>query len=70
MTVPLETDITVAGVGRLKIEAGGIRVAFVTLSAVIHTWLDRVKSDVRGGKRKAADRQTDADRLVSFIDAN
>lgn len=39
MTVPLETDIAVAGVGCLKVQAGRISVTLVALCAVVHPWV-------------------------------
>lgn len=42
MTIPLETDIAVAGVGGLKIQAGRVRVTLVALRAVVHPWLNLV----------------------------
>lgn len=37
-TIPLETDIAMAGVGRLEIQAGRVSVTLVALRAVIHPW--------------------------------
>lgn len=41
-TIPLETDIAMAGVGRLEIQAGRVSVTFVALRAVVHPWLNWV----------------------------
>lgn len=40
MTIPLETDIAVAGVGRLEIQAGRVSMTLVALRAVVHPWLN------------------------------
>lgn len=40
MTIPLETDIAVAGVGRLEIQAGRVSMTLVALCAVVHPWLN------------------------------
>ena len=40
MTVPLETDITVAGVCCLQVQAGRVSVTLVALRAVVHPWLN------------------------------
>lgn len=38
-TIPLETDITMAGVGRLEVQAGRVSVTLVALRAVVHPWV-------------------------------
>lgn len=42
MTVPLETNIAVAGVRCLQVQAGCISVTLVALRAVVHPWLNLV----------------------------
>lgn len=41
-TIPLETDIAMAGVGRLEIQAGRVSMTLVALRAVVHSWLNWV----------------------------
>lgn len=38
-TIPLETDITLAGVGRLEVQAGRVSVTIVVNRAVVHPWV-------------------------------
>lgn len=42
MTVPLETDIAMAGVRCLQIQAGRISMTLVALRTVVHPWLNWV----------------------------
>lgn len=42
MTIPLETDIAVAGVRCLQVQAGRVSVTLVALRAVVHPWLNWV----------------------------
>jgi len=39
-TIPLETDIAMAGISRLEIQAGRVSMTLVALRAVVHPWLN------------------------------
>jgi len=42
-TIPLETDMAMAGIRCLKVQAGCIGVTLVALRAVVHSWLHCVR---------------------------